>query len=147
MAIQPKQKQEWQLLIGTFILTFGEIEQMLHLLWRRAFGGKQEPRDLSIRIGKLIGWIKGDDSLSQALPDLLVEVKKLAEYRNAVAHNGLSLQIIRHEETHKITPILRITSRTADTSITEDELRQLCKQAQHVALQIESAFWLREIAD
>lgn len=138
-------RQRWQLLIGSFILTFGEIEHSVHLMWKRAFGSKPEPQSFQARVDKLIGRIKDNTSLSQALPGLLIEAKALWEYRNTVAHHPLSLQVYRHEVSRKITPVLRVASRSGDTSVTEVELRRFCEQAERVAREIESAFWWHEI--
>jgi hypothetical protein len=141
----PKPRERWQLLIGSLILACGELEQAVHVIWKRCFGSKPEPQTLSLRIDKLIGRVKSDQSLSSAIPELLVEIKRLLEYRNVVAHHALSLHLHRHEVSRKITPVLQVASRSADVQITEAELRSLVQQAERISRELTSAFWLREL--
>ena len=133
------------MLIGTFILAFGELEQLTYAVWARCCQDKHPPNTLGNTIKELVTIVKAKPELSAAIPKLLDEVQRLATYRNTIAHNPLSLQVLKDEASGIRTPIIRIASRKGDEHVTSEQLRRAGKQAQRLAQELTSAFWLRDV--
>src|SRR5262245_12951435 len=57
-------KDEWRMLIGTFILAFGELEHFALVLWQRYFPSKDPPKGFRQRTEKVLGKVKADPAVS-----------------------------------------------------------------------------------
>ena len=120
----------WPTLVGKFLLAFGDIELISFFLWERYFPGQTAPSNFRERTSKVIFHTQSDERISPAVGDLLRSAMQIAEKRNTVAHNPLSVQVYRHSETGELTQKLTIGSQLSKGYISDEDLVAVANQTQ-----------------
>jgi hypothetical protein len=88
----------WAMEIGRFVMAFGSIEGMTYALVRSNFDAAVadvllKTMDLGKRLDVLIAMAQGRGGKWIAVADVLTKVEKLAEKRNLIAHNGVTVDV------------------------------------------------------
>ena len=93
--------QEWQILVGRFILAFGDIELLSYRIWRDRFS-ESPPSRFGARTNRILEQLDEMVPADRALLALLAEARELAKKRNVVAHNPVQVQVFQHTKTGKL---------------------------------------------
>ena len=123
--------ETWKLLIGGFIMAFGEVELYTYKLWRDIFPGTEVRNEFKPRIDKLVGKLRGSNLELNGAPcpiELLIQARALYDKRNTVAHSPMQVQVYEHTESKEIFTELAISSEKNDDYITDQELAELQNQ-------------------
>lgn len=124
--------EQWQRLIGQFILAFAEIELITYRLWRDAFHTASPPRQFASRINPIIEHIRKRCPPNEELIALLLESRKLAKKRNVVAHNPVQIQVLKHTKTGELLFQDIIACRDGSLCIDDLELMELAGVAENL---------------
>ena len=123
---------KWKLLVGGFILSFGDIEMITYRLWCNLYGDREFPKQFSDRTGKLIGKLAEKESGNEALIGLLKKANKLSNKRHTIAHNPMEVQVFEHTPTGRIFTESAIFSPINDDYIDDLELEELVAEAENL---------------
>jgi hypothetical protein len=110
-------------------------------LWERYFPRVAPPSNFKERTKKLLHHTQLDQDISPTVTDVLREALQLADKRNAVAHNPLSVQAYRHSETGERAYRLGIRPKLGGEYITDDDLVALANRTQLLAEQLNNGIW------
>jgi hypothetical protein len=132
---------EWEALVGRALLRFGDIEYVsvrcLHLIPSDNIAASASRIDFSRRTDLLIEILDGKKELTgplSRLRDAFKRAKVLAKTRNLIAHNPLMLNLYVNHETQESMAMYRIDSaRSAEHSITLDELKEYAAEVEDLA--------------
>lgn len=95
-------EQDWKLALGDFVFKFGEIETLIFLLCSQFLDTELINKiTISNKIDKSLGYCKNQfKEDSHKIVEVLIEVRKLVEFRNSVVHGMLfgSVSIIGQHE-------------------------------------------------
>jgi len=127
--------ESWKLLVGGFMLAFGDIELLTYRLWAHYFPDRDILKQFSDRTRKIIGRLKAVGG-KEDLIDLLVQANGLSEKRNTVAHNPMQVQVYQHSKTGELVLRKAITSPVNDDYIDDLELEELQAEAEHIVIEL-----------
>lgn len=123
---------KWKLLVGGFILSFGDIEMITYRLWRELYEDREFPKQFSDRTGKLIGKLAEEENKNKTLIELLKKANKLSIKRHTIAHNPMAVQVFEHTPTGRILTELAIFSPVNEDYIDDLELEELVAEAENL---------------
>lgn len=88
----------WAMEIGRFVMALGSIEGMTYALMRGNFDAPVadvllKTMDLGKRLDVLIAMARGRGGKWIAVANVLKKVEKLADKRNLIAHNGVTVDV------------------------------------------------------
>lgn len=137
MQTHDAEREEWAMLIGHFMLAFGDIEHLITLAIE--FGATDQimgvirQLQLSKRIELCKEMLEGKDTLTDDVRnpflDSLAQAKKLTEKRNLIAHNSVRLQFRICEATNEyIGEGVIASSRNEKASISLRSMTDLARQ-------------------
>ena len=145
-----RELDEWRRLVGTVLLSFGEIE--LVTMKCLAHLPSDKIRDtasrlpLGTRIDLLVEIIEGRETADAAAVQLvkaLKEAKSFAEVRNVFAHNPLQLDIYTSKSTDDMPVEFIIRKLRSDKAIDLALLKEHAAKAADLASELYSAFGKR----
>ncbi len=120
---------KWKLLVGGFILSFGDIEMITYRLWKEVFPGREFPKQFSDRTGKLIGKLSEDKEKNSRIIELLKKANGLSQKRHTIAHNPMEVQVFKHTKTGSLLAQSAIRSPISEDYIDDSELEELVAEA------------------
>lgn len=129
--------EKWKILIGGFILSFGDIEAITYRLWECYCRTDiaLAPQQFGDRASKIIGAMK-ESSADREIIDLLIAAKKLADKRNSLAHNPVQVQVYQHTENGALWAELGLQCRKSGEFIDDLELIELESAARDIVAQL-----------
>ena len=125
-----QEMEQWRYRIGSFIISFGEIEMISHLLWHDYFPNKKPPIEFQKRTTNIMSSLRKDGK--GELANLFVEAMRLAEKRNTIAHNPVMVQVFQKLDTSEHFTDLAIKSSQDETYIDDNKLNLLLQQCEHL---------------
>lgn len=137
---------KWKLLVGGFILSFGDIEMITFRLWQKLYGDREFPKQFSDRTAKLIGKLSEAEEKNGKLINLLRQANKLSAKRHTIAHNPMEVQVFEHTRTGRLLTESAISSPINGDYIDDLELEELVAEAEHLVsdLFIEVGYVVKE---
>lgn len=123
--------QEWQILVGRFILAFGDIELLTYRIWRDRFS-ENPPQRFGARTKRIIAHLDEAAQADRALLALLTKARELAKRRNVVAHNPVQVQVFQHTATGKLYMENAIQCTKTHALIDDLELMELASSAESI---------------
>ena len=120
---------KWKLLVGGFILSFGDIEMITYRLWQEQYGDREFPKQFSDRANKLIGKLRENEKENDQLINLLRKANDLAKKRHTIAHNPMEVQVYQHTQTGHVFTESAIFSPVSEDYIDDAELEELVAEA------------------
>lgn len=123
--------EEWQVLVGRFILAFGDIELLTYRIWHDRFS-ERPPQRFGARTNKIIAHLVETVQTDQALLALLTEARELAKKRNVIAHNPVQVQVFQHTATGELYMENAIQCTKTHTFIDDLELMELSSRAESI---------------
>ena len=134
--------KKWVPLVGKFVLSFGDIENVTYLALR------QLPKDRIFQTTASLGFSKRvdlvielisdhaeiDGQLSGRFIEKLKAARKLSETRNLVAHSPVVMKIYRHPKhgwTHH--EVALASAKTLDRELTLTDLRRAVAESEKLA--------------
>lgn len=122
------ESEKWELLVGGFILAFGDIELISIELWREHFEA-DPPREFSSRVNKIIGKLKTLGPSRNELIELLQQASRLSKKRNTLAHNPMQVEVYEHRKSGQMLLKGGIRALFGDDFIDDLELEELAAEA------------------
>ncbi|MBI2472522.1 MAG: hypothetical protein HYV59_14985 [Planctomycetes bacterium] len=138
-----RQRAEWRTLVGTVILSFGDIELitlrcLAHLPTYNIYESVSTlpfGRRVDLIIEILQGWANTHNAVT-TLMEKLKRAKALSEYRNVLAHNPLVADIYIHQITDDVIVEHSISARKKEKSIDITSLKKLAGEVEGLALEL-----------
>lgn len=127
--------ERWELLVGRFMLSFGDIELISINLWSELFDA-EPPREFLSRAGKIIGKLKEKSILNQNKIQLLQKACDLSNKRNTIGHNPMQIQVYEHTETGEYLLQEGMPAMLGDDYIDDLELMELASEAKALASEL-----------
>ena len=123
--------EEWQVLVGRFILAFGDIELLTYRIWRDRFS-ESPPQRFGARTKNIIANLDKTVQTDRALHALLTEARELAKKRNVIAHNPVQVQVFQHTATGELYMENAIQCTKTHAFIDDLELMELASRAESI---------------
>lgn len=125
-----KQREQWESLVGRFILICGDIElRLLQLHWNLNINGNYNPdlknKGLGAKARKILKELEPitiDANLKKTVRRILNDVIKFTHTRNLVAHSPLSMDIFDDDEGAIIPPPVIRSLKNSEFHISFNEL-------------------------
>jgi hypothetical protein len=120
-----KEMDKWCHLVGSFILSFGDIELITYRLWKECFPDNRAPNRFKERTNKIIDYLKEQEEVENEIIKNLQRALKIANRRNTIAHNPVQVQVFQHSRTGQLMAEQAICSITNKDYIDDLELIEL----------------------
>lgn len=125
-----EEMERWRYRIGSFIVSFGEIELISQLLWKDFFPDKHPPVEFQKRTTNIMSSLRKDGK--DELANLFIEAMRLAEKRNTIAHNPVMVQVFQKLDTSEHFTELAIKSSKDETYIDDNEMSIVLQQCEYL---------------
>ena len=136
-----QQTDYWALLIGRFLLAFGDLELFSILLWRRCCPGEAIPHNFKERTRKVIAKLKKESPTPKGVVEALIAAMRLADKRNTVAHHPMCVQVFEHTSKDIMALEFAIRSEFSDEYITDQQLVGLTDETRQIVKDLRNAVW------
>lgn len=133
--------EQWQVLVGRFILAFGDIELLTYRIWHDRFS-ENPPQRFGARTIRIIAHLDETVQTERAVKALLIEARELAKKHNVIAHNPVQVQVFQHTVTGELYMENAIHCTKTQAFIDDLELMELANRAESIVskLYIELGF-------
>ena len=144
MDERTRELDEWRCMVGTAILSFGDIEfitlKCLAHIPSDTIVKVASHLPFSRRVDLIVEILEGRSSQSQSVMTLIAKLKRakaLSEYRNVIAHNPLLLDLYINQATGDMKAERAITAARSDgKSIDLPGLTELATEAESLASEL-----------